>query len=224
MSAGIVTDLGALRALYPPPGERAVRKQLAALDEHCRRFVTLSPFLVMSSVGADGRLDASPRGGQAGFVKVMDAQTLLIPDSPGNNRLDSISNIVETGRAGLLFMIPGVDETLRINGTAQVSDEPELLELAREGRRLPKLAIRIGVQEAYLHCAKALMRSRLWAPEPQLERSVLPSMGRMIHDQGGFAEAPESQEAMVARYRNDLQMSGSQPSVSAQMFRAQLIA
>ena len=211
MSDGVLTDLGALRALYPPPGERAVRKQLASLDVHCRRFIGLSPFLVISSVGAAGRLDASPRGGEAGFVKVVDEQTLLIPDSPGNNRLDTLGNIIETGRAGLLFMIPGVDETLRINGVAQVSSAPELLALAREKKRLPKLVIRLEVQEAYLHCAKALMRSRLWAPESRIERSVLPSMGRMIHDQGGIAEAPESQEAMVARYRND--PSARQPSV-----------
>ncbi len=204
MSGGDVVDLESLRALYAPPGERAVRKQLASLDPHCRRFIGLSPFLVISSVDAQGRLDASPRGGDAGFVKVVDEHTLLIPDSPGNNRLDTLSNILATGRAGLLFLLPGVDETLRINGTAELSDDPALLELAREQRRLPKLVIRIRVEEAYLHCAKALMRSKLWAAELQVERSVLPTMGRMIYDQIGSAEVPESQEQMVARYRLDL--------------------
>lgn len=204
MSGGDVVDLESLRALYAPPGERAVRKQLASLDPHCRRFIGLSPFLVISSVDAQGRLDASPRGGDAGFVKAVDEHTLLIPDSPGNNRLDTLSNILATGRAGLLFLLPGVDETLRINGTAELSDDPALLELAREQRRLPKLVIRIRVEEAYLHCAKALMRSKLWAPELQVERSVLPTMGRMIHDQIGSTDQPESQEQMVARYRLDL--------------------
>ena len=199
-----LSGIATLRALYAPPGERAVKKQLAALDVHCRRFIGLSPFLVISSVDAAGRLDASPRGGDAGFVKVADEQTLLIPDSPGNNRLDTMRNIIETGRAGLLFLIPGVDETLRVNGTAELSDAPELLEFAREQRRLPKLVIRIGIQEVYLHCAKALMRSKLWAPESQVDRSVLPTMGRMIHDQGGIEAAPESQEQMVARYTLDL--------------------
>jgi PPOX class probable FMN-dependent enzyme len=203
-SRSTVTDIAALRALYAPPVERAVRKQLAALDVHCRRFVSLSPFLVISSVDAAGQLDASPRGGDAGFVKVADEHTVLIPDSPGNNRLDTLSNIIETGRAGLLFMIPGVDETLRVNGTAELSDNPALLAFARERRRLPKLVIRIVVKEAYLHCAKALMRSKLWAPASQVERSVLPSMGRMIHDQVGIEGAPESQEQMVARYSRDL--------------------
>jgi PPOX class probable FMN-dependent enzyme len=201
---GKVADEVALRAHYAPPGERSLRKQLAALDVHCRRFIGLSPFLVISSVGAGGKLDASPRGGDAGFVKAPDEHTLLIPDSPGNNRLDTMSNIVDTGRVGLLFLIPGIDETLRVNGTAQLSDDPRLLELAREERRLPKLVIRIGVEEAYLHCAKALMRSRLWAAESRVERTVLPTMGQMINDQSGVQDEAETQEAMVARYRRDL--------------------
>ncbi len=202
--SGRITSLDALRSLYPPPGERAVRKQLAALDVHCRRFIALSPLLVISSTSAAGRMDASPRGGEPGFVTVADDNAVLIPDSPGNNRLDTLSNIIETGRAGLLFLVPGVDETLRINGTAELCDDPALLELARSERRLPKLVIRIGVEEAYLHCAKALMRSRLWASDSRVDRSVLPSMGRMINDQSGIAGEPESQEQMVARYAKDL--------------------
>ena len=199
-----ITSIDALRSRYAQPGERAVKKQLAALDVHCRRFVGLSPLLVISSASAAGRMDASPRGGEAGFVKVPDENTLLIPDSPGNNRLDTFANIIETGRAGLLFLVPGIDETLRINGTAELCDDPALLELARSERRLPKLVIRIGVEEAYLHCAKALMRSRLWAQESQVERSALPTMGRMIYDQGGIQGEPETQEQMVARYAQDL--------------------
>src|SRR6187455_889682 len=124
-----MTDATHLRELYPAPNERAVRKQLDHLDVHCRRFIELSPFLVMASVaaGTDGPLDASPRGGAPGFVKALDATTLLVPDAPGNNRLDSLSNIVATERVGLLFLVPGIDETLRVNGAAQVSDDPALL-------------------------------------------------------------------------------------------------
>ena len=203
-AAPVIDNVEALRAHYAPAGERAVRKQLTALDVHCRRYVGLAPFLVISSVGADGKLDASPRGGDAGFVKAADPHTLLIPDSPGNNRLDTMSNIVATGRVGLLFLIPGIDETLRVNGTADLSDDPKLLEFAREQRRLPKLVIRVRVEEAYLHCAKALMRSRLWAPETQVARSELPTMGRMIRDQSGMEDVPETQEQMIARYTRDL--------------------
>jgi PPOX class probable FMN-dependent enzyme len=203
-ASGRITSIDALRERYAPPGERAVRKQLAALDAHCRRFISLSPLLVVSSASSGGRMDASPRGGDPGFVKVLDDGAILIPDSPGNNRFDTLANIIETGRAGLLFLVPGVDETLRVNGTAELRDDPELLELARSERRLPKLVIRIGVEEAYLHCAKALMRSKLWARESLVERSVLPTMGRMINDQAGLTDVVETQEQMIERYRRDL--------------------
>ena len=160
-----MTDATHLRELYPAPNERAVRKQLDHLDVHCRRFIELSPFLVMASVaaGTDGPLDASPRGGAPGFVKALDATTLLVPDAPGNNRLDSLSNIVATERVGLLFLVPGIDETLRVNGAAQVSDDPALLALFTAERHLPRVVIRVAVQQAYLHCAKAFMRSQLWS-------------------------------------------------------------
>ena len=201
-----MTDATHLRELYPAPNERAVRKQLDHLDVHCRRFIELSPFLVMASVGAgtEGPLDASPRGGAPGFVRTLDATTLLIPDAPGNNRLDSLSNIVATERVGLLFLVPGIDETLRVNGAARVSDEPALLALFAGERHPPRVVIRVTVQQAYLHCAKAFMRSRLWSAAAQVERSSLPTIGRMINDQIGLTTAPESQDEMLARYARDL--------------------
>jgi uncharacterized protein len=119
----MIDDLTSLRALYPATSQRALRKQLSELERHCESFIALSPFLVLSSADAQGRMDASPRGGAPGFVKVLNAHTLLIPDAPGNNRLDSLSNIVETGRVGLLFLVPGVDETLRINGAARLTQD-----------------------------------------------------------------------------------------------------
>lgn len=199
-----LTTLESLRALYPAPKERAVRKQLDHLDAHCRHFIALSPFVVLASSGADGAMDASPRGGAPGFVKAPDAHTLLIPDAPGNHRLDTLENIVATGRLGLLFMIPGVDETLRVNGTAELSTDPVLIDAVADERRRPSVVIRVRVEQAYLHCAKAFMRSRLWSPDAQVERSALPTMGRMISEQTGLAGAEETQELMLARYQADL--------------------
>ncbi|HEX5737558.1 MAG TPA: MSMEG_1061 family FMN-dependent PPOX-type flavoprotein, partial [Hydrogenophaga sp.] len=183
-----ITTSKSLRALYHPIGERSIKKELPQLDEHIIRFVGLSPFVVISSSDAhDGAHDASPRGGEPGFVKVVDPHTLLLPDAPGNNRLDTLENIVSHGEGGaplgLLFLVPGVDETLRINGRAWLSsDEPDL-RLGAEAHRLPKLVVRVVVQTCYLHCAKALMRSHLWDASRYVERSVLPSMGEMLRDQ-----------------------------------------
>jgi PPOX class probable FMN-dependent enzyme len=197
-------NLQALRALYPAPKERTLRKELNRLDPHCHRFIELSPFVVLASTGADGTQDASPRGGAPGFVKAPDEHTLLIPDAPGNHRLDTLENIVATGRLGLLFMIPGVDETLRVNGRALLSTDPALIEQAADERRRPVVVIQVQVDQAYLHCAKAFMRSRLWSPQAQVQRSVLPTMGRMISEQTGLDTADETQEQMLARYQADL--------------------
>jgi len=197
-------SVGALRGIYAEPKGRSVSKQIGSLDVHCRNFIGLSPFVVLATGGASGAMDASPRGGPPGFVKVLDANTVLIPDAPGNNRLDTLSNVVETGRIGLLFLIPGVDETLRINGLAALSTNPAELALCADLRRTPKAAIRIVVQEAYLHCAKALMRSRLWSDESRVERSILPTMGKMLNDQTGIEAPPETQEEMARRYAPDL--------------------
>ncbi|KAB8050053.1 pyridoxamine 5'-phosphate oxidase family protein [Janthinobacterium rivuli] len=193
-----------LRAHYPPAQGRSLSKQLDHLDPHCIAFIGLSPFAVLATGGAGGQLDASPRGGAPGFVRVLDSHTLLLPDAKGNNRLDSFSNIAETGRAGLLFMIPGVDETLRVNGEASLSDDPTLLAHFAGERGPPRLVMRLRVAEAYLHCAKALMRSRLWDSAARVERCVLPTMGQMIQDQTGGSGPQETQEQMVARYAPDL--------------------
>lgn len=204
-----ITSLPALRELYEPVNARAAFKELKQLDTHAMRFISLSPFVVVSSHGADGRADTSPRGGDAGFVKVVDANTLLIADSPGNNRLDSLENIVATGQVGLLFMVPGVDETLRVNGTAVLSTDESELKLCEDSRRIPKLVIRVSVHASYLHCAKALMRSDLWNADKHLDRSQLPSMGEMLRDQvAGKMENSainvETQEQMLLRYQKSL--------------------
>jgi PPOX class probable FMN-dependent enzyme len=199
-----ITSLDALRALYPEPRERALKKQLAAIDAHARRFIELSPFVVLASVSAGGALDASPRGGAPGFVKVADAHTLLLPDAPGNNRLDSFRNIVETAGVGLLFMIPGFDETLRVNGSAALTQQADLLARCADERRTPRLVIRVQVHEVYLHCAKAFMRSRLWDAQSLVPRETLPTMGQMLNDQTGIQTPPETQQEMRRRYAPDL--------------------
>ena len=190
-----------LRQLYSEPAERALLKQQLELDRYCLRFIALSPFVVMATGGANGSLlDASPRGGKPGFVKAPDAQTLLIPDAGGNNRLDSLSNLIDDPRLGLLFFVPGFDETLRVNGTAQLRDEAHYTALFASDHFRPRLVIEVNVQEAYLHCAKALMRSRLWSAEAQVPRNLMPSLNQMVQSQMGMTSEPESQELMVARY------------------------
>lgn len=193
-----------LRALYPPVKERSLKKQIGHLDKHCLRFVGLSPFVVLASGSKEGMFDASPRGGKPGFVKAPDSATLLIPDAPGNNRLDTLENIIGSGRIGLLFLIPGVDETLRVNGRACLRDEMSLIEKFRNEKRIPKLVIEVKVEDVYLHCAKALMRSKLWSAESLVERTVLPTMGEMLNDQTGIHAPAESREQMIERYKPDL--------------------
>ena len=198
----MITTHEQLRALYAAPGERAVRKQQAQLDAHCQRFIALSPFCVLASWGVAGALlDASPRGGTPGFVKAPDAHTLLLPDAVGNNRLDTLGNLLDDPRIGLVFLIPGVDETLRVNGTARLRDEAIYTDFFIAERQRPKLVIEVRVAEVYLHCPKALMRSRLWSADAQVDRAVLPTLGQMIHDQMGLDTEPESQVAMLQRYR-----------------------
>ncbi len=201
-----------LRSLYGTARERSVLKELPQLDAHALRFVALSPFVVISTHGKSGAADASPRGGEPGFVKALDAQTLLIADSPGNNRLDSLENIIATGHIGLLFLVPGVDESLRVNGTAVLSvDEAEralCADTLTGAQRVPKLVIKVSVQASYLHCAKALMRSQLWDANRHVQRSAMPSMGEMMRDQMAHRMSAdtvfETQEQMLERYRQSL--------------------
>ena len=193
-----------LRQLYAQAKGRSKDKQLDALEKHSINFIEHSPFVTLSTVSACGKLDCSPRGGQPGFIKILDNHTLLIPDAKGNNRLDSLINIIETGSIGCLFLIPGVDETLRVNGTARLSISAEHLELFSDEPNPPQTCIEIAITEVFLHCAKALMRSKLWSAESQVERSSFPTMGQMINEQLSVTDIPENQEDMVMRYLNDL--------------------
>ena len=207
-----ITTLQALRTIYKPASERALKKEIPELDAHALQFIGLSPFVVLASGGAtadlDADLDASPRGGEPGFVKVLDAQTLLIPDSPGNNRLDTLENIIATGRLGLLFLVPGFDETLRVNGRAVLSTDAADIQLFAEAKRPPTLVIRVTVEAVYLHCAKALMRSQLWDASRHLDRATMPTMGEMLRDQiqafKGETIDVEPHDQMLERYRQSL--------------------
>ena len=199
----MIESVEALRQMYPQASARSRAKQLDRLDEAMRRFVAHAPLCVLASAGtAGGLLDASPRGGPPGFVQVADERTLLIPDATGNNRLDTLENLVADPRIGVLFLVPGVDEVLRVNGTARLRDEAAFTQrfAAPGATRLPALVIEVQVQEAYLHCAKALMRSRLWSEEARVARNVMPTLNQIIHAQMGLTAQPESQESMVARY------------------------
>ena len=199
-----ITTQDALRKHYRQAQGRAVRKELNHLDKHFRRFVDLSPFLLIGSTGSDGRGDVSPRGEAPGFVHVLDDNHLAIPDRPGNNRLDTLTNVLTNPAVGLLFLIPGVDETLRINGRAAIHDDKDLRQRFEVKGRLPATVLVVSVDEAYLQCAKALMRSKLWDPGARIERSALPTIGEMLRDQINDGAEPEPQEEMVERYKKVL--------------------
>jgi uncharacterized protein len=201
-----LTDLAAgdLPTIYPAPSPRVIAKARPEIDAHARKFIAMSPFCVLATSGSDGSVDASPRGGNPGFIHVISPTRLVMPDRSGNNRIDSFRNIIEgSGRLQLIFFVPGIDETLRVGGTGKLSAEPDLLASMEEFGKLPRAVLNISVQEAYFHCGKALMRSKLWSSDVKVERGVLPSIGQIIYDQTSLGE-PEPQAAVEARYKTQL--------------------
>jgi PPOX class probable FMN-dependent enzyme len=185
----LVTDLNELREMMGTPGNRAVLKELHRLDQYCRAFIARSPFLLLATAGAGGRCDVSPKGDAPGFVRVLDDRRLVIPDRPGNKRFDGMSNLVDNPHAGVIFLVPGREETLRVNGRAWITRDPELLcECSAEGRT-PKLAIGVEVEQCFLHCPKAFLRSQLWIPERWPARDALPSYACALFDQIRPADA-----------------------------------
>jgi PPOX class probable FMN-dependent enzyme len=186
-----ITSLDQLTALYDPPSERVLRKQRDRLDEHSRAFITASPFLILATCGPGG-LDCSPRGDQPGFVAVEDEKTVLLPDRRGNNRIDSLKNIVENPRVGLIFLVPGVHETFRVNGRARLRIDPELLFRFAVDGKAPKCVVEVTVEEAFVQCARALLRSDLWNPARQVPRDAVPSIGTILAAHtGGLVNAAE---------------------------------
>ena len=172
-----------LRGIYDQPTDIAVKKVLPQLDDHFRNYIELSPFLVLSTVRDDGYCDASPRGDAPGFVKVIDDKSIFLPDRPGNNRLDSMTNILKNPGIGMLFMIPGLEETLRINGTARILSDVNLLASSMVRGKTPRSGLHISIHECYIHCGKALRRSKLWDSESRITKGSYPSIGKIIADQ-----------------------------------------
>jgi hypothetical protein len=182
----MLTTIAQLEALYSQPNERALRKEIAYVNEDYRAFIEVAPFVVLATAGPEG-LDCSPRGDAPGFVRVVDERTLALPDRIGNNRLDSLRNIIVEPRLALLFIIPGVGESLRVNGRGRISTDPELLDSFAVGGKLPRTVLLIDVDSVYFHCSKALVRSKLWDSTQHVERSRLPSTGEMLRRVSGAA-------------------------------------
>jgi uncharacterized protein len=199
-----ITTSEDLRERYGAPSELAVLKQLDHIDKHCRAFIAISPFLVIGTMGADGLGDVSPKGDAPGFVLVSDEKTLVIPDRPGNNRTDTLLNLLDNPGVGLLFMVPGMNETLRVNGTARIVTDTAVLEAMLVNERAPRSALVIDVKEAYLHCAKALMRSKLWRDEHKIERKSFPTLGQIITDQAGRGDVRDADQRIEEAYRTKL--------------------
>lgn len=178
----VVTGIEELRDIIGNPQPVSVKKQISDLDQHCRAFIVLSPFLLIGTANGAGGCDVSPKGDSPGFVQVLDSQTLVIPERPGNRRGDTLVNILENPHVGLLFIIPGIEDTLRVNGRAAIVADEELLNLTVHQGKRPVLTIVVQVQEAFLHCAKAFKRSHLWDADAQVPRENLPSLAQMVHD------------------------------------------
>ncbi len=196
--------LADLDRVYPAPKPRAIAKVIDHIDHHAARFLSLSPFCVFATVGADGTIDASPRGGEPGFCRVVDPKRLQMPDRMGNNRLDSFRNILSgSGEVAMIFFIPGIDDALRLNGRASLTDDPDLLTSMIEFGKPPRLVVEIAVREVYLHCPKAMMRAKLWSDEAKVPREALPSLAEMIRDQTGVGEVESTADA-VARFKAQL--------------------
>src|SRR5579863_6827996 len=194
-STYIVRNEAELAALYDPPTERSLRKQLDRLDEYCRAFIAASPFLILGTEG-----DTSPKGDAPGFVKVLDDHTLLIPDRRGNNRLDTLRNILRNPSVGVLFLIPGLNETFRVNGEASISRDPALLQSFAVEGKTPRTVLVIKVKEAYVHCSRALVRASLWDPAKFAAPGAVPSFGTiMAAHTRGFVDAQALDEEAKVR-------------------------
>ena len=199
-----ISDPISLRRHFGPIGAPAARKVLPRLDHYAQAFIRLSPFLVLATADSTGRADASPRGAAPGFVQILSETLLLVPDRPGNTRVDSFHNLLSSSGVGMIFFVPGIDETLRVNGTAQITTDPALLASASAHGKIPRAGLLIAVQEAFFHCGKALKRARLWDPAQHVERHAFPSLGRIIAEQTGTSTVEEGERRIEEAYRTRL--------------------
>ena len=200
----VITTASRLRELYQQPTHRGVNKVIDHIDDICRRFIEACPFAVVASMGADGRLDVSPKGDPAAFVAVLDAKTLAIPDRPGNNRLDTYENLLVNPALGLLFMIPGHGDTLRVSGTARIVRDTALQERFAVGGRSPATVLLVAVEQAFMHCPKSIVRSGLWLPPRWPDRSSVPSLAEAILAHARPHESAAEVKAIVNRANEHL--------------------
>jgi uncharacterized protein len=186
-----------IRAIIGRPNERVIKKEIAHLEVHSRAFIERSPFVLIASSDAEGRLDVSPKGDPAGFVRVLDDRTLVIPDRPGNRRADTLLNILRNPRVGLLFLVPGKQETLRVNGRAKIVRDLAVREPLTVNGKLPDLAIVVSVEQVFLHCAKCVIRSKLWEPQAWPDQSGLASLAQAIVEQAQLSQSVEEVHALI---------------------------
>jgi len=179
-----ITTEKELRDIMGYPTEIVTRKTIKHIDEHCKSFIENSPFIAIATSDASGNLDVSPKGDPAGFVKILSDKVLAIPDRPGNRKADTLSNIIQNPNIGLIFFIPGIRETLRVNGAAQIVTDSRVLELLSCQGKAPSIAIIVTVKEAFMHCAKCIIRSNLWTKVDDQQERTIPSLGRVLVDHG----------------------------------------
>ncbi len=196
-----IHDDAELRSQFGPISPLAEHKVMERLDGFCRDFIALSPFLVLASSDGQGGADASPRGDAPGFVQVLDDRTLLIPDRRGNNRIDSFVNVLSAPGVGLIFLVPGINETLRVNGPARITRDRALLEPLAAAGKAPTIGLLVEAKEIFFHCGKALMRSKLWDVSAQVERARFPTLGRIIAEQTRRIEVDAAEAMMEEGYR-----------------------
>ncbi|HEX7926046.1 MAG TPA: pyridoxamine 5'-phosphate oxidase family protein [bacterium] len=199
-----ITTREQLQALFKAPSEGAVKKVQHTLEPHIRAFIAASPFVLVSSANAEGHADVSPKGDPAGFVRVLDDHTLLIPERPGNNRLDTFYNLLDNPHVGLFFLVPGKRETLRVSGRARITTDAALLEPSKLHGKLPVAALVVSVDEAMFQCAKCIVRSELWNPERQAGAKQLATLGQVLADQIGGFDPVKMDERLEKAYRENL--------------------
>lgn len=193
-----ITTIEEYRALRGDAHQMNYDKSVASIDEHIRNFLALSSFLTIASVNSDGRMDVSPKGDPPGFVKVLDDKTIAIPERPGNRRADTFTNVLQNPSVALIAMVPGMDETMRINGRGTLTTDPEILATMEVEGHVPAIALLVHVEEAFIHCGKALKRGRVWDPEARIDRSTYPRMGEVMHDHGQYGDKYEVTREQIA--------------------------
>lgn len=200
-----ISSIEELRGAYRPASDLARRKELKALDGHCRSFLARSPFVLIGSSDGEGHADVTPKGDKPGFVAVLDTTTIAIPDRPGNNRVDTLENLLADPAVGLLFLIPGMNETLRVNGKARITTDDALRARFAVDGKLPISVIVVTIEAAYMHCAKAFMRSELWKPGSWPDRASIPTLGQILKDQLELAESAAATDTWLDEsYRKNL--------------------